>query len=31
LIVHKNATHYSYLEYLDETARVMDFFFRQTK
>ena len=29
LIVHKGAGHYAYLEKADETARVMDYFFKQ--
>ncbi|QPC80686.1 alpha/beta hydrolase [Phototrophicus methaneseepsis] len=28
LVIHKGAGHYSYLEYLPETARVMDYFFK---
>lgn len=30
LIIHKGAGHYSYLERLDETVRVMDYFFKQS-
>lgn len=29
LIVHKGAGHYSYLDHLTETVRIMDFFFKQ--
>lgn len=30
LVIHKGAGHYSYLEYLPQTARVMDYFFKQS-
>ena len=30
LVIHEGAGHYAYLEKADETARVMDYFFKQT-